>query len=244
MTETQVNERFEQEALKKLSGGDHYYDEDGEKAAGSLDNPSIWCFGIEHGTWSPLSEEENKFDDSYSVEQQMQWPYNRKLFKLLAAIHGQDIANYQEFANHHKPFVKGSPGFFKGNLYPYGFRSVQDYTEEAQREIGLQSKDDYYAWCNAHRLPAIREWVEEYQPKMFIGIGISCASQFATAVFGEGVELSEKTITINNHTKRLYSHVQGWKKLVVVPHFSGPYGLNSNQSIKESGEYIREIMDS
>ena len=250
MTDANVNPEFKQWALEtKFSGGDHNNDENGLIAAGSPDNPSIWCFGIEHGTWSPHdkgdgSDSQSQFDDTYSVEQQWQWPYNKKLFKLLAAIHGEDVENSWEFAQKHKPFVHGSPGYFKGNLYPYGFHNVADYTEAAKQEIGLDNKDDYYSWCNAFRIPVIRSWVEEHRPKVFIGSGISNKEQFAACVFDGYVGLKRKTITINGHDKNLFSHVQGWRKLVVVPHFTGVHGLNSDESIRLSGEYIREIMDS
>ncbi len=249
MTETnhlEVNEAFKKEALKKFSGGDTTTD----IAAGSPENRSIWCFGIEHGTYKSGVDEnlktrakEGKFDKTYSIEQQLTFPYNKKLFKLLAVVHGDDIQDYETFAKEHQPFVKDTPGYCKGNLYPYGFRTVSDYTEAAQKYIGLPDKNKYYAWCNKHRLPIIRSWVEAHKPKVFIGVGITCRTQFAQAVFEENITFLEKTITINDKKKRLFSYTKGWKKLIVVPHLSYyQHCLNNDESIELAGKHIAKIM--
>jgi hypothetical protein len=57
--------------------------------AGTPTNPSIWLFGVEPG-WSKSDQArtdtpKNPLDDGYSIETQLQWPYNRNAFKLLAA---------------------------------------------------------------------------------------------------------------------------------------------------------------
>ena len=244
VNDMEATAEFKEYALSKFSGS-----ETDTEAAGSPRAPSIWCFGVEHGAhkgWedeSPgIRERESQYCGSHSIERQMKWPYNRGLFKLLAAIHGRAVEDYREFAYERQPFARNRPGFFKGNLYPYSFRRAADYTEQARREIGMPTRDAYYAWCDKYRIPEIHKWFEEHRPRVFIGIGTLCKDEFAAAVFGEAAELSRKVIAVNGREKNLFSRVDGWRKLVVVPHFSGKYGLNNNQSIQEAGEYIASIM--
>lgn len=235
-----IDQIFAKEALEKFVGCDS-----DEVGAGTSTSPSIWLFGIEHGTYkskheASLNEPE---DDSYSLQIQLRWPYNQKAFKLLAAIDGYDVKEFRKYAEEHQPFVKGSAGYFKGNLYPFACRNVSEWSPEAAKETGTIHKHEYQQWCREHRLPAIKDWVGEYQPKIFIGLGITCRNEFSVAVFGEEVDFIEKSITVNNHNKRIFYFTDGWKKLVVIPHFAGSYGLNSDESLQKTGEFIAEIMN-
>ncbi|MCO4089981.1 MAG: hypothetical protein HEQ17_14015 [Limnohabitans sp.] len=235
-----IAESFAEEALSKFAGCDS-----DEVAAGSPATPSIWVLGIEHGTFNSRHEEASGVgpeDDSYSIEMQLRWPYNKKAFKLLASMHGYMVDRFLEFATTHQPFVKGRSGFFKGNLYPFACHDVSSWPERAVKATGTPDKNEYIRWCHEHRLPTIRNWIDEYQPRVIIGVGISCRSDFSKAVFGQEVELREKILDINGHQKRLFHFTQGWRKLVVIPHFSGAYGLNSNASLQEAGKFINEIM--
>ena len=232
---------FAREALAKFVGCDS-----DEVAAGNSASPSVWLFGIEHGTYNSKHESsiEATEDDRYSVPMQLRWPYNQRAFKLLAAMNGYGTEEFLQFAEEHQPFVKGRTGYFKGNLYPFACHDVGSWPEDAARETGTTDKGEYQHWCQEHRLPAIKNWVDEYQPNIFIGVGISCRADFSRAVFGETVEFNEKVITVNSHNKRVFYFTRGWRKLVVIPHFSGPYGLNSDESLQKAGEFIGEMMRS
>ena len=243
MTEMQVNEDFEGKALGCFSGCDHCNDNEGKKAAGRPGPKyrSIWCFGFAFGKSDPI-EQENKYGNGYPIEQQIQWGFNVGLFKLLAAIHGENIENYEAFAREKKTFVKGTSGFFKGNLYPCYFKDIQLYFKQEPQRIGLPNRKAYYNWCDKKRLPVIRKWVEKYKPGIFIGIGITQKERFSTAVFGEAVKLCEKKFSIEKHSRKIFYRTEGWKKLVVMPHFA--YGHCPDDLIKAAGSFIAEIMDS
>ncbi len=234
-----IDKSFAEEALSKFAGCDS-----DEVAAGNPTTPSIWVLGIEHGTYNSRHEDVSGVepeDDSYSIEMQLRWPYNNKAFKLLASMHGYTVDRFLEFAATHQPFVKGRAGFFKGNLYPFACHDVSSWPERAVTATGTTDKGEYRRWCQEYRLPTIKKWIDEYQPKIVIGVGIGCRSDFSQAVFGKEAELREKILDINGHQKRLFYFTQGWRKLVVIPHFSGAYGLNSNASLQEAGEFIKEI---
>lgn len=152
-------------------------------------------FGIEFGTYKSIHDENPETrviieDDTDSVKTQLKWPYNQKAFKLLASMDKEyGVTRYVEFAEKYQPFVKGSSGFFKGNLYPYPCNNVKHWPENAIRETGATTKNEYLNWCKSFRLPAIKEWIEEHKPKVFIGVGITNRNGFSEAVFGERKKL-------------------------------------------------------
>lgn len=233
-------------ALDKFSGFDNT-----EREAGSPGDPAIWLLGLEHGTYR--SRHENAYnggggntagDDGYSVEMQMRWPYNKKAFKLLAAMDSSyGVKRYREFARHRQPFVKGSRGYFKGNLYPFPCNRFDSWNSDAELNTGFASKKDYLRWCRDNRLPVVHSWVNAHAPEIIIGVGIGSRKAFSRAVFGSEVELGEHRFYVNGHRKRLFYRVEGDRKLVVVPHFSGSHGLNSDESLQLSGEFISSVLE-
>lgn len=239
-----INPDFAKEATEKFSGCDST-----EIEAGNSVSPSIWLFGLEHGTYKSKHDEntntrEEIEDANYTVETQLKWPYNRRAFKLLAAIDEEyGVKKYLEFAKKRQPFVRGSKGYFKGNLYPYPCHNVGAWPESAVKTTGALTKNEYLQWCKEYRLPIIKAWVEEYSPKVVIGVGITHRNEFSLAVFGVIKEFTEKNITINGHKKRLFHYSDSDKKLVIIPHFSGRHGLNSDESLEKAGELIRELIE-
>ncbi|MGE8516899.1 MAG: hypothetical protein ACN6OM_09815 [Alcaligenes nematophilus] len=217
--------------------------------SGSITNPTIWLFGVEPG-WSKFDQKNpnppaNPMDDGYSINTQIKWIYNRNAFKLLAAIDGMPVSNYREFAHERQPFAQGSKGYFKGNLYPYACNKLTCWPQDAIEETGLANKAEYQTWCAKYRFPAIKSWVDEHQPKIFIGVGNTFRDQFVLAVFGHHVELKCQTITINGHNKNIFFAQDGSRKLVVLPHLSGGRnGLNSNESIRQTGVFINNFLKS
>lgn len=207
---------------------------------GTPEAPSIWLFGIEPGKSigdrNRQSSPHNPVDEGYTVEIQRKWPYNRNAFKLFAAMSGHPVTEYLEFAHLHKPFVAGSKGYFKGNLYPYACRNVSDWPDDAAKETGLKNKAEYQEWCRANRWIEISKWVSKYRPRLFIGVGTSCNSDFSIAVFGREVELDLHEFSINGAKKKLYYKSIDGIRLVVIPHLSR--GLHEHASLKYAGEFI------
>ena len=232
---------FQQHAFEKFCGCDS-----DELAAGSPSKPAIWLFGIEHGTYKSVHDNREgvieEGDKSYSIDIQMKWSYNQKAFKLLAAIYSYPVKKFREFAHKYQPFVKGSSGFFKGNIYPYPCHNEKSWPEKAKRITGFQSKVDYQKWCREFRLPVIRSWIEEYQPKAMICVGLGFAEDFAIATFGKKVEFKEYKFSVNDKNKRILYIKAENKTLVVLPHLSSPSGLNSNKSLEIAGKFVAKLI--
>lgn len=235
-----INKEFAESMLVEFDGCDN-------DRPGSPESPAIWVFGIEPGDSITdrlaRSKANTKLNPSteqgYSIARQMKWPFNQKAFKLLAAIEGE--TDYKAFATKTQPFVEGSEGYFKGNIYPCACNNVAEWSSETADEVG-GSKDAYVQWCNEHRIPVIHSWVKKYRPKVFIGVGASYRTIFSKAVFGHEVEFEEIQIPGKSQVKTLYSHMANGFRLVVVPHFSGPYGMNCNRSIQGAGHYIASLI--
>jgi len=219
---------------------------------GDLGHPgkrSIWLFGIEPGSTNAdqlMVESGNSkpVDENYSIETQMTMKFNQGAFKLLAAIEGQSAREYVTFANSRRPFVKGSEGYFKGNLYPVASHDVNRWSEKSQQDIGL-SKQEFYEWCRNERYPAIRRLVEQSQPKLIIGSGVGRRNEFARAFFGD----NDTNFTVHNSeadhkVRRLYFQERNGVKLIIIPHLSpvGPYCLSSYEAIQNAGKFIADWM--
>lgn len=213
---------------------------------GSPTSPTIWIFGIEHGTYrSPEAFEssQNQTNDGYAIQTQLKYPYNQKAFKLLAAINGLPLEDYRLFAEKNQPFVQGSKGYFKGNLYPYACRSVSEWPAEAEAETGM-TKAEYRQWCVQHHIPVIKQWIDKYQPKVFIGVGNSNRFDFSQAVFGNSVDFETYQFAVGKQIKKIFHAKVEGRRLVVIPHLSGgKNGLNSHESVRLAGEFIAKFIE-
>jgi hypothetical protein len=233
-----TRELFEAWAIDPLEGGDG-----GDP--GSPDQPSTWLVGIEHGDAKNLPQEpevERSLRD-YSIDKQLTYPYNVKAFKLLAAIHGEPVEQYEAFARRHLPFVRGHKGYFKGNIYPYPANSVDDWSAMAIAETGFATKAEYVAWCDTHRIPAITQAVRLYRPRLFIGVGTTFVGAFSRAFFGAEIALREHHFIEDGRLRRIYFAKHDGQVFVVIPHLNfRAHCLNTDSAIQTAGSFIAGLL--
>lgn len=229
-----INEDAAKEMLEKFDGYD-------SGDPGSPGSPSVWLFGIEPG-WSKADQVKTvvgEMPKDYSLSTQLQWRYNQNAFKLLAAMNGYSVEQFREFAEKTQPFVRGSLGYFKANLYSYACHAVDEWHEYAAKETGFSDKKSYLQWCQENRLPEIKKWIDKCQPKLFIGVGNTHRDRFSLAAFGRVVNFGVHQFAVNNHGKKIYYFSAGSIKLAVIPHLSGGRnGLNSDESLQRAGSFI------
>lgn len=233
-----VRELFEAWAVDPLEGGDG-----GDP--GSPDNPSTWLMGIEHGDAKNLPQEPEAARGlrDYSIDHQLIYPYNVKAFKLLAAIAGQPVEQYEAFARHHQPFVPGQKGYYKGNLYPYPCQAVDAWSEAAITETGFVTKAEYVAWCDANRIPAIAQAVQIYRPRLFIGVGTTLVGAYSRAFFGGEVPLRQYQFVEDGRLRRIHYAKFNGQVFVVIPHLSYyAYCLNTDSAIQTAGGFIAGLL--
>ena len=213
---------------------------------GSTEAPSVWLLGIEPG-WSladeatdeapsPVTEERLK---AYSIDLQLEWPFNRNAFKLLAAVEEGSPDEYREFAHRAQPFALNSKGYLKGNLFPVPFNNVGAWDEAATEMTGFTTKDEYQSWVRAVRFPILKDWIERCRPRLLIGSGISHLTDFL-AIAGADEAPDAFRFEVNGHSKRVFIGKNGLVPIAIVPHLSGGiHSLNSNQSITQTAAIIR-----
>lgn len=231
-------ELFEAWACDPFEGGDG-----GD--AGSSTAPSIWVFAIEHGNPAKADGMVDPAPElpEYTIDKQLTYTYNRNAFKLFAAIEGELVENYIAFARRHQPWVPGSAGYLKGNLYPYPCRRVSTWTDEAIADTGFEHKEDMVKWCNENRLPAIHEMVRRHRPRLFIGVGASLTREFTKAYLGAAVPLDVYQFAVNGYTKKIRYATHNGAVFVVLPHLSGgSNSLNSDAALQIAGSFIAGLM--
>lgn len=183
------------------------------------------------------------------------YQFNVKAIKLLASLCGyikykDDIVNidnieyikYIEFNDKIKPFVKGEKGFFKLNLFPVTFKSLDDKLREKFLEkLGFKNEADYKRFCRNERFPLIKNLKEKYEPKIIICVGVSIKSDFENA-FG----ISKTTESeCKNFWYAPFEYKSGNKGLFVVTRFLSFHknNLNSDDKIGKCGKDIAKIAE-
>lgn len=216
---------------------------------GSSSHRSIWLCGIEWGGGHTPDHLRADFYQDYSTpptgydcwQDNLAWIYNWQAMKLLCAMHGYSIADYKQFAEQHRPFVKGAKGFFKMNLYPIAFRNTSGaHWAEAFSELtGFASKSDYISWCDEHRLSAISQWAEHHKPKAIICLGKTLKESFSRAFSITSAALT--TEVIENRELSWAENPSG-SLVFLLPFMVNRNGLTRNATIQKFGERVAEII--
>jgi len=222
----------------------------------------IWICGIEWGMSANQNAEE--YYKKILLEEIKKGPVNQKgeydwkdtigsrygmnVAKLYASIKGHKVEQYDTIE-------KAGWQLFKLNLYPIAFNKTDDRLwekYELSNITGFHEKYIFKTWCFLNRFPVFTGLVEKYNPKLIIGTGISYLTDFCVCFAGS----SNKDISINfsqilvertdrSIVKRSYYWIKFNKTtLVVIPFFTGSYGLNSNDLIQKMGESIKELIES
>jgi hypothetical protein len=153
--------------------------------------------GFEHGESGAAGSGQPLEGDGYPISRQRTYRYNRQVFKLLAAIKGRHVADWQSFTERKQLFVKGASGYFKGNLYPYPCPDDAAWSDDAHCETGFASKERYRAWCRNHRFPVVEQWIARANPDLVIATGITRRHDFLGVVFQrEFVTMKEHQVDI------------------------------------------------
>jgi len=201
---------------------------------------SAWFFGIEPGfslkNMRDYDQGKSKSkDEEYSVEAQLNIPFNRGVFKLIGSIENHPIRHnqYKKYALQNRFFEVGSTGYVKANIYPVAANSVGAWGGREEQETGFASKKEYYQFCDEYRFPIILNWMKKYQPRYVVALGVTQRNKYAKAILGKEVEFKSEKFEINGHTKIIYYYLDGSFPLFIFPHLTGGrHGLNSFDAIE------------
>ena len=212
-------------------------------------NKSKWVCGIEWGGGHDPEHLEKliQFEElappkGYdSWQENLSYIFNWQVIKLLSVVEGKNLSNYKDFAELQRPFVEGSSGYFKMNLYPIAFKNTSHdlWQNKFASVTGFERKNDYLEWCNVNRFPQIRKWVSAYQPEIVICLGKKYKEEFKAA-------FSDPDVNFN--TEYIDERELSWAKnthgtlVLVIPFMVNRNGLIKNLSIEKFGIRIRELM--
>lgn len=185
---------------------------------------------------------------TFDWEESTTYTYGRSYAKLYCAIMGESVENY-------KKYVKDLDGsqLFKLNLYPIAFDSTDEslwHKYNLDKVTGFNNKYLFQVRCFMNRFPFFSELRLEKKPKLIICKGINYLLDFLmffggyqsrdNYVYSGDIEVTSTKGTLKK--KRYYwVKLDNESTLVVIPFFSGSYGLNSNVSLEEMGKKIREF---
>lgn len=218
---------------------------------GNPRQPATWVCGIEPG--GPHSVDAAALrrlirapDTDHAPPGYADWHSNlsgsfrRRIVKLLAAVECGSVAEYRAFAERRQPFVRGSSGFARLNLYPVGFADTDPrrWGEDFVAVTGFGRKADYLAWCDAHRLPVLRRWTVQHAPRLVVGLGKSYVAQFQAAFLGGRARLVREPLA----GKELAWGVSDAGTVVaVLPFLTSASGLQSDAAIQAFGSRLRAL---
>jgi len=165
---------------------------------------------------------------------------NLALNTLANAIHGGSVDSYKVFAEQKKPFVAGSNGFFKMNLYPIGFKDIDQNKWQAEFSdiTGFTKKSDYISWCKTSRFPTMRGWAETWKPELIICFGKTYKDDFTAAFYDSNKNYTHESIDGNDISWGLNNE---GTLVVILPFMVNPNSLNKNSSIQKIGERISQL---
>lgn len=172
-------------------------------------------------------------------------PYAQNLAKLYYAIKNPK----DESVDNYKNIIKQESSYpiFATNLYPISFNNISFklWNKHGLNKItGFDEKRILKTWCFLHRFPAISKMVKKHSPKLIIGTGISCLTDFFACCASANNSDASINVGILQKERRYYwSKLSNGTTLVVIPFFSSPrYGLNSSDLLLEMAEEIRTLV--
>lgn len=235
------NQAFEKWALgySGCDGGD----------IGSQNSPSVWVCGIEWGgghdredLLGELASDMTAPPKGYKdIEENRINIYNRQALKLLSAINGGQVGNFRVFGETVQPFVQGSSGYFKTNIYPMSFKdtNMARWLSDFSEITGFESKSDYIQWCKQNRFPQMRSWVSTFRPKLIICFGKTYKADFISAFADSETNFN---IEVIDEREISWGFNQIGTLVVILPFMVNSNGLNKNVTIQEVGERIAELL--
>jgi len=222
----------------------------------------VWLCGIEWGGGSyedgiyykeHLPNEIKKGEISlehkvFNWQDSITYPFGRSFAKLWTVIHGENgkAESYRDVST-----LDGSQ-LFKLNLYPIAFDSTnhQLWHEYKLDEVtGFGNKYLFNTWCFFNRFPVYAKLRAKHKPKLIICTGVDYLRDFLMCfACDQNIEQLNVGTVEGQSDKNKYIRNYYWVKvdgtlIVVIPFFSGRYGLNSNHLLQEMGKEIKKIQE-
>lgn len=171
--------------------------------------------------------------------------YDYKCAKLACLYFDLPIEEYKTYFNKKLYYHNGNT--FKLNLYPLAFRNIsaENWTELCAKKTGFSDKSSYQKWCQINRFSNLKLLVSKHKPDVLICTGKTFEEDFKKAFLINGNEdfISEvHTLDSKNRKFNFKFYMSGKTLVVITPHLAGPWGLNSDESIKILANVIKRAI--
>jgi len=175
------------------------------------------------------------------------YTYGRSFAKLWTVINDDNgkAENYRDVSS-----LDGSQ-LFKLNLYPIAFDSTDHdlwHKYNLDKITGFENKYLFNTWCFFNRFSAYSKLREEHKPKLIICTGVDYLRDFLMCFVGnENIDQLNVGSVEGKSEKNKYIRKYYWVKangtlIVIIPFFSGRYGLNSDFLLEQVGQAIKKLM--
>jgi hypothetical protein len=219
----------------------------------------IWLCGIEWGGGSDIGYYNKKLPEqlkngkvdvsltNFDWNDSLSYTYGRSFAKLYNSIKGGKVEDYKQVSN-----LEGNE-LFKLNLYPIAFDSTNHtlwHKNNMPALTGFDNKYIFNTWCFFNRFPFFTQLTKKHKPELIIGTGVDYLRDFLMFFAGDEKvsKLNSGLITPISEANK-YDRVYYWVRidsntlLVIIPFFSGRYGLNSNYLLQEMGARIKLLLN-
>lgn len=219
---------------------------------GSPEQPSIWVCGIEWGGGFERDEDllryihaREEWENPPTGEENLyllDYPYGRTTVKLLTAIDGGKVEEYEGYFEQYKQARENAEkGIFLLNLYPLAFKDTDSaHWKASYHEIlGFRDKGEYIRWCRRYRFIEMNKRANQYKPKLVICYGLNYADDFNTA-FSDGYRSFEETQI--DGLRVCWKRNENGTVVAVLPFPNIPNGLLRNTSLQQIGEFLENLL--
>ena len=215
-------------------------------------NAKYWFCGIENSPnkYSPIIQNSKSFKVAdvwpegfkpKNIQLDLKEAYYLRMAKIAYVIKTgeypscDDVKKYFISGEGKGKFFTKASDFNKLNLYPLAFTAVEGNNEwksgKWDKLTGIQSKKEYYEWCNEHRAKALQKWIEKSKCAILICTGLSFTKPYFTNLFG--------AYDKNVKDMRIYTPaaIRKVKHIVEIP----IYGSVKDKTLYDVGLKIREL---
>ncbi len=230
---------------------------------GGNPNGEVWLCGIEWGGQNPTDDELHELieEDVSDLEKivrydnhkyNMDYIYNKRFINIIGAIKDKDFPiNYNEaykdieILNEKEKFFTKNSNYMKLNLSPFNFPSTDEklWSEKHKLITGFNNKSSYEQWVWKERKKLFNDMMQKYKPKLIITFGAS-KKYFNTYLDFFGFQNIEINLPIKYKTSNKLYLKYAFKNniLLINLYFPSMGWLVSTESLKETGDIIRDLM--
>lgn len=231
---------------------------------GGNPNGEIWLCGIEWGGDSPnnINKLYELFEKDVSdldkiigygdFKINMEHDYNKRFINIIGSLKNKDfpidskeVYKCIEELNEKEKFFTKDSNYMKLNLSPFNFPTTNKelWSDDYKQITGFKNKIDYEQWVWKERKKVFNDMTQKYKPKLIITFGAS-RKYFNNYLDFFCFQNKDINPSIKYKTSNRLSLKYAFQNniLLINLYFPSMGWLVTTESLKETGEIIRDLM--